>query len=197
MDCFVITELAIYPFSLRIQSLVKEKKGFLLHATAEKKSAWAEVSPLPRFSRESIEEAEKELYFLTQKLPFSIKEISQEYSFCPSVDFALDSLNYTLFSSPSDLPTYPLCAFLSASFEEMKKQIPIIISQGYEHVKVKISHLSSREAHETQNRPEPSLAFTCRSFFFPKLYARNVRVCRRTSSNARRTFLLSIPLCFR
>lgn len=148
MDCFVITELAIYPFSLRIQSLVKEKKGFLLHATTEKKSAWAEVSPLPGFSRESIDEAEKELHFLVRKLPFSIKEISQKYSFCPSVDFALDSLNYTLFSSPSDLPTYPLCAFLSASFEEMKKQIPIIISQGYEHVKVKISHLSSREAHE-------------------------------------------------
>ncbi len=151
MDCFVITELAIYPFSLRIRSLTKEKKGFLLHAKTKEKSAWAEVSPLPGFSQESLEEAEKELLFLQKKLPFSLEKVLQQYSLCPSVAFGLDSLCYTLSSCPSLPCTYPLCAFLSANFEEMKKQIPLIFSQGYEHVKVKISHLSCHEAHQILN----------------------------------------------
>jgi len=144
----IIRELKIHPFSLRIQSLTREKKGFLLHAKTKETSAWAEVSPLPGFSRESIELAKQQLLFLQKKVPFSLEEILKTQSLVPSVSFGLDSLNYALLFPLPALPSYPLCAFLSASFEEMKKQIPIIFSEGYKHVKVKLSHLSCDQAHQ-------------------------------------------------
>jgi O-succinylbenzoate synthase len=74
----MIRELNIHPFSLRIRSLTAEKKGFLLEAKTETTSAWAEVSPLPGFSKESIEETKEQLFFLQKQIPFSLEEILEE-----------------------------------------------------------------------------------------------------------------------
>lgn len=152
MDCLVITEFAMYPFSLNIRSMTEKRKGILLHAKTATKSAWAEVSPLPGFSQETLEEAEKQILALTQDLPLSLSDILQQTNLYPSVAFGLDSLQYHLYSSPPQLSTFPICAFLSADFQEMKRQIPHILSQRYKYVKIKISHLSKQEAHEILER---------------------------------------------
>ncbi len=148
MDCLVITEFAMHPFSWNIRSLASKRKGLLLQAKTATKSAWAEVSPLPGFSQETLEEAEKQLLSLTQNLPLSLQSILHQTDLYPSVAFGLDSLQYYLHSSLPPLSSYPLCAFLSADFQEMKRQIPYILGQGYTCVKVKISHLSNQEAHQ-------------------------------------------------
>lgn len=95
--------------------------------------AWAEISPLPGRSKETIDEALLQLMNVLKG-----KKTSHLY---PSVSFALA----TALKQFSFLPV-PLCALLSGSKQEMMQQAPLVARKGFSSVKVKISQLSLEDA---------------------------------------------------
>lgn len=146
-------ELRFFYFKLNIQSLLKEKEGIALLATTnDGKKAWAEVSPLPGYSKETLLDSLEQLYTIKEKLlALDLQEaflLVQKTSLFPSVSFGLESLLHTLSSSETFFKPLPLCALFSDSFLEIKRQIPFVLKEGYKYAKLKVSHLSFQEAHE-------------------------------------------------
>lgn len=142
----MIFDLKLFRFTLKINGPLKEKKGILLYGkTKNGREAWSEVSPLPGFNVETLLEAERELLEIREQIngfaPLKKKLL-------PSVAFGLNSLTHLL-NDPNYIPfkSYPICGFLSGDFNEMQKQIPLLLQSGYTHIKVKIALLSFTEAH--------------------------------------------------
>jgi O-succinylbenzoate synthase len=143
LDDFQVSE-----FLLRVKAPFQTKKGLLLYAkTVEGKGAFAEVSPLLRFSLETLEEAKNQLESLRKEILDSPLDVLQQKKLLPSVAFGLDSLIYSL-SCNNSPDSYPLCGFLSGTFKEMQDEIPFLINEGYKHIKIKVSKLSFDEAHQ-------------------------------------------------
>jgi O-succinylbenzoate synthase len=143
LDDFQVSE-----FLLKVKAPFQTKKGLLLYAkTVDGKEAFAEVSPLPGFSIETLEEAKKQLESLQRELIDSPLNTLLQKNLLPSVAFGLDSLIYSLSCSVSH-GSYPLCGFLNGTFEEMQNEIPFLLEEGYKHIKIKVSKLSFDEAHK-------------------------------------------------
>ena len=143
-----LEDFQISEFSLKVKAPFQTKRGFLLYAkTVDGKEAFAEVSPLPGFSIETLDDAKKQLASLRREIINSPLDVLHKKNLLPSVVFGLDSLIYSLFS-PISPDSYPLCGFLSGTFEEIQDEIPFLLEAGYKHIKLKVSHLSFDEAHE-------------------------------------------------
>ncbi len=144
----LLEDFQVTKFTLQVRAPFQTKKGLLLYAkTVDGKEAFAEVSPLPGFSIETLEEAKQQLEALRKDIMDDPLEVLQKKNLLPSVAFGLDSLIYSL--SCTDSPSsYPLCGFLSGTFEEMQDEIPFLLNEGYKHIKIKVSKLSFDEAHK-------------------------------------------------
>jgi len=143
----LILNFKVLPFSLDVKAPFQKKEGILLYAkTTDGKEAWAEISPLPGFSTETLEEVKKQVESLRIDI-LNGQAIFKNQKLFPSVIFGLESLFYTLSGTMIKKLTYPVCGFLNGNYEEIEKQIPFLIEEGYQHVKLKVSKLSLDEAH--------------------------------------------------
>lgn len=104
-----------------------QRQGFLL-TSIDTPHKIAEVSPLPKFSKESLLEVAQEL---SRPLGSSL----------PSIQFGTCSL----LSKTTPQDSYPINALLSGPFEEISKKIPLALN--YPRVKLKIGDLTFDEAH--------------------------------------------------
>ncbi len=139
----ILEDFQVIPFTLRLKTSFQKKEGLLLSAKLSGKEVFAEVSPLPGFSKETTSQAKEQLLFFKEKILKTPLEVLYKTSLFPSVAFGLDSLLHSIVPSRS----YPLCGFLNGAFEEICKEIPFLLEEGYKHVKLKISQLSFNEAH--------------------------------------------------
>ncbi len=112
-------EISCYSYELFFQKPLRiqnqpllSKKGLILKASQEKVVRYAECSPLPFLSKESLTQSQKELesFFIQNRYP---------PFFSPSTNFALTSL----FFSPACPKKKWLCALVQGSFKEMDKAL--------------------------------------------------------------------------
>ncbi len=151
MDGVILETFRLFLFRIEFSS-IGPREGIVIYAeTKEGKSGWAEASPLPGWSQETLSQTAKQL--LDLKVPllqcrsvYEKDKILSQSSLYPSVDFGLDSL-FSILQNESLPSPMPLAALLTGSFAEIQEQIPEIFKKKYRHVKLKISSLSNKEAH--------------------------------------------------
>lgn len=117
----------MFLFSSPLKGSQEQRTGLLLR----RGERWAEVSPLPGWSQETLFK--------------SIEQLSAGRSVVspfPSVAFGLSSLSTPLLS-PFSLP---IAALLRGTPGEMERQAEVALKAGYTHAKVKVGHLCPKEA---------------------------------------------------
>ncbi|MDR2539724.1 MAG: hypothetical protein LBC45_03890 [Chlamydiales bacterium] len=121
----------------RFQLTKKDQSIRLSHLVCLKDSnhreAWAEISPLPGRSKETIDEALLQLRNVLKK-----EKPSHLY---PSVSFALATA-----LKQFSFPPIPLCALLSGSKQEIMEQALLAKHKGFSSAKIKLSQLSLEDA---------------------------------------------------
>ncbi|NDE82956.1 MAG: hypothetical protein EB051_05030 [Chlamydiia bacterium] len=129
------------------------RKGWIVHLiTKEKTSSWSEISPLPKWSRETENETLTQLYaqlaiLKTEPIIMGLKRILADNSLLPSVSAGLFSGIYALIRKGPPVVSVPISGLLLGSYEQIQKQIPILLEQGIKHIKLKTRDLSTEQAH--------------------------------------------------
>jgi o-succinylbenzoate synthase len=139
--------LTLYPYQIPLTS--GQKRAGVLVKLGE--SAWGDVAPLPKWSKETLEEALEELCRKKDAI-LAMEWMAHEYleqlkslKLLPSVHFGIES---ALLSLLDPLPEYsvPVSALLMGSPEEILAQGKKRHSEGYASAKLKVSNLSFDEA---------------------------------------------------
>ena len=130
------------------------RRGVLIKLIDENENeSWGEIAPLPKWSKESLEDA---LQQLNQKLVeiTNMNWTAETYvekilklSLLPSVSFGLESAILSILLPLSNY-TVPSCALLMGSFNEILDQAELRFKEGYISAKLKVSNLSFEEAHK-------------------------------------------------
>lgn len=133
----------IYSFALPLMS-GEMRSGLLIQLkSGEGNEKWAEASPLPGRSSETLDQAKEQLCdYFAGKAPAEL---------FPSVQFAVENL----FAAPLTNVTAHLYALLSGPVDATLKQAEIAAAQGYSTVKVKISSFSIAEAQKVLKALQP------------------------------------------
>ncbi len=122
--------------------------GALLHITDEKgRSGWGDIAPLPKWSKETLEEALLEIELKKEeilKVEWTMQEL-KKLSFLPSVTFGLESALLSLLD-PLPSHTVSVSALLMGSLEEIMSQAALRKKEGYLVAKLKVGSLSFKEA---------------------------------------------------
>ncbi|MGH3090688.1 MAG: o-succinylbenzoate synthase [Rubrobacteraceae bacterium] len=132
------------PVSLKKGSTMSVREGLLLELVANNgESFWGEAAPLPGFSRESLEEAARELARVAEKLAREGHRCagSRPVSGLASVDFAVGMAvsqceNFDDPGTPNR--SIAVCGLLSGSREEILSDAAKLRKNGYEAVKLKV-----------------------------------------------------------
>ncbi len=136
----------------------KNRLGVLVHITDEEgKDGWGDITPLPKWSLETLEEAVEQMQQKKEeilKIDWSLEDCLTKVtrlSFFPSCSFGLES---ALLSLLDPLPSYavPTSALLMGSLEEILNQAELRRKEGYALAKLKVGHLSFQEAKEAINQ---------------------------------------------
>lgn len=136
-----IAELTYKPFSIKLKSpfvnsynTLDERKGFIVSLTDDSgNSSLGEASPLPGFSRDSLDEAEEDLTGLFHLLKGmeigttlrSVKDIADDYILSNSVKFAFEQAMIGLLVKRDT-------SFIKKQFNETKKTINVNAVIGFE-----------------------------------------------------------------
>lgn len=135
------------PVILKGKSL-DSRQGLLISLTDETgKSGWGEISPLPGFSRESLQEAEHQAYELASTL--AERPISEDRDLPPSVRFGFELAIHNIQAEAqgeslpeilSDIPgaSVALSGLLTGSGELVIEEARRMRDAGYEAVKLKV-----------------------------------------------------------
>lgn len=108
-------------------SLPSSREGLLL----KQGEAWAEVSPLPNWSKETLQESAEQL--------LSLAPLSPLY---PSVSFGLSCLT----AKPHGPFSIPIAALIAGTSDEMIDHSQRALKEGFTHAKVKVGHLLLEDA---------------------------------------------------
>lgn len=129
----MLASVSLFTYSLKGSHFFKRREGFILQKGP---SCFAEVAPLPSWSRESLHEALKQLILLSQGLP--------PERLYPSVQFALECLKHPI---PSGISA-PICALLAGTISEIYQQADAAQARGITTAKLKLTHLTKQNAHQ-------------------------------------------------
>ncbi|NGX47056.1 MAG: o-succinylbenzoate synthase [Chlamydiae bacterium] len=130
------------------------RKGILLHLTnQEGKSTTTEISPLPGFSKETLEEALQQLKKIKQRLVTtwwtkSALHYLSNLGLYPSVYFAVETALLDLLTpleTPIPCQKY---ALLFGSPSEIFEYAKEISSEDFKHAKIKLGHFTPETAHQ-------------------------------------------------
>jgi o-succinylbenzoate synthase len=148
-----IKTLSLQPYEIPMTS-GQTRRGLLLQILDEKGNrGLGETAPLPRWSVETLEEAEKEIEQRKEEIcclewtkENSLQQI-KDLSLLPSVTFGLESALLSLLDpvSSCDIAT---SALLMGSLEEILQQAALRKKEGYKVAKLKVSSLSFKEAKD-------------------------------------------------
>ncbi|MCX6991389.1 MAG: o-succinylbenzoate synthase [Chlamydiae bacterium] len=149
----MIEKVSLFSFEVSLHGGLPKRKGLLIELQdTSGKSSWGEVSPLPGFSLETLEEAfaqiAKELPKLTKENPLeSLQKLLKNRILYPSVSIGLFGALYGLIRKDKVIEL-PLQGLLYGNYEQIQQQIPKAVSQGFSHIKLKTSLLSFTESKE-------------------------------------------------
>lgn len=152
-----IQSICIHRYDLPLASKFS-RSGLLIKIENEQgDSGWGEIAPLPNRSPETLEDALRQL----QKNERAIKEACWNSSnvfqklaalnFYPSLTFGLESALLSLLS-PLSKYSVPASALLMGTSEEILFQAEKRHNEGFTSAKVKVSHLSFKDAAEIIKR---------------------------------------------
>jgi O-succinylbenzoate synthase len=149
----VIEKVHLFSFELPLLEGLPKRKGLLIELQDTcGKSCWGEISPLPGFSTETLDQASiqlaKELPKLAKTNPVeALQKILKDQNLYPSVSIGLFGALYALIRKDNSLKS-PLSGLLYGTYEQIQKQIPEVLKQGFSHIKLKTSLLSMKESKE-------------------------------------------------
>nr|NGX37825.1 o-succinylbenzoate synthase [Chlamydiota bacterium] len=130
------------------------RKGILLTLTNQNgKTTTTEVSPLPGFSEETLEEALHQLQKLKQRLltTWWTKQALHYLSnlgLYPSVYFGVESALLDLLDPILETTPCNTYALLLGSTDEILSRSQEVYDEGFRHAKVKLGHFTLQIAHE-------------------------------------------------
>lgn len=130
------------------------RKGVVLTLTdKEGRSAQAEISPLPGWSRETLDDVLAQLaqikrVILTTWWTKKSLRTLQDLLLYPSVYFGLESALSDLVDPISDFSDIKTYALLLGSPDEMLQRANAAYEEGYRFAKIKLGHLSVHQAHK-------------------------------------------------
>ncbi|MCI0382060.1 MAG: hypothetical protein L0207_03295 [Chlamydiae bacterium] len=147
MDAVKIRRIGWKPFTLSFRQL--KRRGLLLHLESETgKETLGEISPLPSFSRENLDQAENQLkMFQSQilKTDWTEKKIKElEQILYPSVAFGLQNALWDILT-PMDSISCSIAAFFWGTFDQILKDAEQAKIKGYKTAKLKVGNLSHKE----------------------------------------------------
>ncbi len=130
------------------------RSGILINIIDEKgNSGWGEVAPLPKWSKETLEDSLQQLNRKQQEIikinwttRTCLKEIEKLELF-PSVLFGLESALLSILTPLSE-HIVPTSALLMGSPQEILEQAKLRHSEGYTSAKLKVSNLGFEEASQ-------------------------------------------------
>jgi o-succinylbenzoate synthase len=140
------------------------RSGILIALRDDKgNQSWGEVSPLPKWSKESLEQATEQLCQQQNailQINWTKQNCFQELTqldLLPSVTFGLESALLALLDPlPEQAVEINASALLMGSREETLEQAMFRYQEGYRSAKVKVGHLSFQEAetiiHDLKDR---------------------------------------------
>lgn len=137
-----MTVVKFQPYEIPLTSGQK-RSGILVKLGGR---AWGDITPLPKWSKETYEEALKELQE-NQDAITSLEHLERLNLF-PSVHFGLESS----FLEPLPEFSVPVSALLMGTSEEILAQAALRYSEGYRSAKLKVSNLSFEEAASIINQ---------------------------------------------
>lgn len=138
-------------FELPYSNLIKSRKGILLYLQNEQgRESYGEISPLPGFSHESLEDASDQIREFAEQIysctwTEDALENFDSSLFFPSVAFGIESALWQLFS-PSRTFECSYCPLLLGSVEEILKKAEQCLDEGFTTLKVKLGHLNYVQA---------------------------------------------------
>lgn len=130
------------------------RKGILLHLTnQEGKTAVSEISPLPGFSLETLEDTLKQLKTIKQKLmttwwTVGVLHHLSNLGLYPSVYFAVETALLELLAPVEEAHPVKKYGLLFGSPDEIYARAGEIKNEGIEHVKIKLGHFKPKNAHQ-------------------------------------------------
>jgi len=146
-----ICDADIFPYAVPFQHRDEVRKGLIVALKgANQRIGWGEIAPLPHWSQESLDLAEKqikELLPLLKKENFNLSS----YTLYPSVHFGLESAIRQLNNDDCTPFSLPINGLLQGSFEEIVKTSQQLKDQHISTVKLKVSSLSFKEAKNLIN----------------------------------------------
>ena len=147
MAAVVVKKLALYEYRRRLEGC-KERTGCILELVdAKQQRAWGEISPLPGLSRESVEQAKRELFTrifpLFMRPAVSLDLLRTALKRCSfSVQFGVESAVLDLIDPRPD-KAVPLCGLARGSMEAIGKRVA---RRDVSTMKIKLSPFSIEEA---------------------------------------------------
>ena len=145
-----ITKLSIHIHEIPLKT--GPRSGALIHLENDQgDSSWGEISPLPKYSKETLDNALEQLKQKHHEI-LHIRWTKQncfknldKLQLLPSVSFGLES---ALLSLLQPLPSYnvEISALLMGSLKEILEQALAKRSEGYVSAKLKVSNLTFAEA---------------------------------------------------
>jgi len=118
---------------------------------SQSRRGWGDIAPLPKWSKETLEEATHQFHDQIEKLTtidWNPENCSAEISkleLLPSVSFAIESAILSLIA-PLGAYEVQKSALFMGSPEEILKQAQFRKNEGHVSAKLKVSHLSFKEA---------------------------------------------------
>lgn len=148
-----INNISLHPYQIPLKSPSVRSGIFLQIHVENGKSAWGEVAPLPKWSKETLDDSSVQLKQKIQEIlekewiaSTCLKEI-ESLKLLPSVSFGLESAILSILCPLYEYQV-PTSALLMGSVSEILNQAMVKISDGYTSAKLKVSHLSFAEAYE-------------------------------------------------
>jgi O-succinylbenzoate synthase len=149
----MIEKVQLYQYEIPLKKFRPTRQGLLLNfCTDEGQESWGEISPLEGWSKESLNDAKKQILNIIPSL--KKKKIEDLFflalndpSLYSSVSLGLFGACYPLLH-PCTLDPLPVAALLIGSFLEVKEQINVAFEKRFSHVKLKLSHLTVDQAKE-------------------------------------------------
>ncbi len=127
------------------------RSGIFIHITDQLGNVgWGEVAPLPKWSRETLDDSLKQLNEKRQEIMMidwtahRLKEI-EKLNLLPSVLFGLESALLSILT-PIPEHTVPTSALLMGSPKEIMQQAELRHPEGHTSAKLKVNHLSFEDA---------------------------------------------------
>lgn len=130
------------------------RKGILLQLTRQDgKIATTEISPLPGYSKETLEEALQQLQMITKRILTTwwtkqALHYLENLGLCSSVYFAVESALLDLLEPSPEPPACRKYALLFGSPDEILHRADEVYEEGFRTAKIKLGHFSPKLAHQ-------------------------------------------------